>query len=382
MGTMVGGAERSLSREPRYKLNAVCPYYTMFPLEFPLTILKQIPSHSIIFDPFCGRGTTNYAAQTLGIASYGYDSSPIAVAIAKAKLAITDSMGVFSLMNRLLEREKPSAVPQGEFWKWAFHAETLKDLCKLREGLIALPETDTSTMLRAILMGCLHGPLTKDPGNPSYFSNQMPRTFASKPEYSVRYWKRREMKPRFVDVRIPIKKKVSLVMGHAIEGRSKVNNIRCADSRDYAEYRTIQQHIDLVISSPPYYGMRTYVQDQWLRHWLIGGPETISYEATGQVDHLTPDDFTESLSAVWDNIYNKASDNIRMVIRFGGLASRKANYDQIFRNSINQSAGDWDIYYSRNAGSASKGRRQADVMGNRTKTTAIEEKDYFIRLRT
>lgn len=379
---MGGANKRSLSREPRYKLNAVCPYYTMFPLEFPLTILKQVPAHSIVFDPFCGRGTTNYAAQTLGIASYGYDSSPIAVAIAKAKLAVTDSTEVLSLMNRLLERESPSSVPQGEFWKWAFHAETLKDLCKLREGLLSLPDSDASIMLRAILMGCLHGPLTKDPGNPSYFSNQMPRTFASKPEYSVRYWKHRKMKPRFVDVRTPIKKKVCLVLGHAIEGLSNIHNIRCADSRDYSGYRDIQQPVDMVISSPPYYGMRTYIQDQWLRHWLIGGPEAIDYETSGQVDHLSPDNFAYSLSVVWDNIYNKASDGIRMAIRFGGLASRKADYDQIFRKSFELSAGDWHIYYSRKAGSASKGRRQAEVMGNRTKTTAVEEKDYFIRLKT
>lgn len=376
----MGGAIRSLSREPRYKLNAVCPYYTMFPLEFPLTILKQVPSHSIVFDPFCGRGTTNYAAQTLGIASYGHDSSPIAVAIAKAKLAVTDSAEVLALMNSLLDGGQPTSVPQGEFWEWAFHAETLKDLCKLREGLMGLPEIDASIMLRAILMGCLHGPLSQDPESPSYFSNQMPRTFASKPDYSVLYWRQRKLKPRFVDVRTPIKKKVALVLGHPIEGRSNITNIRCVDSRDYGEYHTIKQPINLVISSPPYYGMRTYVQDQWLRHWLIGGPERIVYEATGQVDHLAPNDFSESLSAVWDNIYNKAADDIRMVIRFGGLASRKADFNQIFRNSIEQSAGDWKIYYSRNAGSASKGRRQADVMGSRTKTTAIEEKDYFIRL--
>ena len=71
----------SLSREPRYKLNAICPYYTMFPLEFPIRILRRLPKDTVVVDPFCGRGTTNYAAQTLGIRSYGYDSSPIAAAI-------------------------------------------------------------------------------------------------------------------------------------------------------------------------------------------------------------------------------------------------------------------------------------------------------------
>lgn len=372
---------KSLSREPRYKLNAVCPYYTMFPLEFPLTILNQSSLDSIVFDPFCGRGTTNYAAQTLGIVSYGCDSSPIAVAIAKAKLAVTDATEVLSLMECLLEGEESYTVPQGEFWEWAFHFDTLRELCKLRDGLIALQDTDASIMLRAIMMGCLHGPLTKDKDNPSYFSNQMPRTFAPKPRYSVRYWKQQQMEPRYVDVRIPVRKKVRLVLEPTIKGCSSVNNIWCADSRDYAGYRDIGSTIDLVISSPPYYGMRTYVQDQWLRHWLIGGSRTIGYETSGQVDHLSPDDFTASLSSVWDNIYNKASDRIRMAIRFGGLASRKADYDQIFRKSIELSAGEWQIYYSRNAGSASRGRRQANMMGSRTKTTAIEEKDYFVRLR-
>ena len=371
---------KSLSMMSMYKLNAVCPYYTMFPLEFPLIILKQASRGSIVFDPFCGRGTTNYAAQTLGITSYGHDSSPIAVAIAKAKLATTNTFEVNSLLDQLLEDCKTPDVPQGEFWKWAFHAKTLEDLCKLRNGLIDHFETDASIMLRAIMMGCLHGPLTKDAENPSYFSNQMPRTFASKPDYSIRYWKERGQKPRFVDVRIPIKKKASMVLKHTTGTQSNIRNIHCADSREYVGFKNIEQSIDLVISSPPYLGMRTYLQDQWLRYWLIGGPENISYEKSRQVDHYSIEDFTKSLTAVWDNIYYKSSDNIRMVIRFGGLASRKADFDQILRDSIEQSIGDWHIYYSRKAGNACKGRRQAEVMGYRTKSTAIEEKDYFIRL--
>ena len=378
----MGGVARSLSREPRYKLNAVCPYYTMFPLEFPLAVLRQCPNDAVVFDPFCGRGTTNYAAQTLGITSYGFDSSPVAVAIAKAKLAVTNVSQVLSLMDEILESDIAPAVPQGEFWSWAFHKETLRDLCKLREGVMALPDTDESIMLRAILLGCLHGPLNKDGRNPSYFSNQMPRTFASKPVYSIQYWKKNDQKPRFVDVRVPIKKKVTLVLGHVASTCSNIRNIQCADSREFLSYQGIKNSINLVISSPPYYGMRTYVQDQWLRNWLIGGPESIEYGANGQLSHLSHYDFSASLSQVWDNVYNKASEDIRMVIRFGGLASRSVDPETIFKNSLEGSAGGWQIYYSRNAGSASMGRRQANVMGGRIQSSAIEEKDYFIRLRT
>src|SRR5205809_972792 len=66
---------------PDEALNAVCPYYTMFPLEFPVRVLSR-HSHPTkwVLDPFCGRGTTNFAARLLGLPSVGLDSSPIAAA--------------------------------------------------------------------------------------------------------------------------------------------------------------------------------------------------------------------------------------------------------------------------------------------------------------
>ena len=64
-------------------LNAICPYFTMFPLGFPLRILRERAARADwVLDPFCGRGTTNYAARVLGLPSLGVDSSPVAVAIA------------------------------------------------------------------------------------------------------------------------------------------------------------------------------------------------------------------------------------------------------------------------------------------------------------
>ena len=69
-------------------LNGVCPYYTMYPLDFPLRVLKEHGKRGDwVIDPFCGRGTTNFAARLLGMPSMGVDSSPVAVALAKAKLA-------------------------------------------------------------------------------------------------------------------------------------------------------------------------------------------------------------------------------------------------------------------------------------------------------
>ena len=62
----------ALAYERKFAFNAICPYYTMFPLEYPLRILrKHTGGDSVVLDPFCGRGTTIYAARMLGFESLG-----------------------------------------------------------------------------------------------------------------------------------------------------------------------------------------------------------------------------------------------------------------------------------------------------------------------
>src|SRR5215471_7131740 len=119
-------------------LNGICPYFTMFPLDFPYLILSAHanPGEWVI-DPFCGRGTTNYAARVLGLPSIGVDSSPIAVAIAQAKLVNTTPDMIVAVAERLLLAAKLApAPPDGEFWHRAYRPEVLIALCRLRAELL------------------------------------------------------------------------------------------------------------------------------------------------------------------------------------------------------------------------------------------------------
>jgi hypothetical protein len=55
---------RPLAYNPSFALNAICPYFTMFPLEYPLKVLRQHRvAKPVVVDPFCGRGTTLFAAE-------------------------------------------------------------------------------------------------------------------------------------------------------------------------------------------------------------------------------------------------------------------------------------------------------------------------------
>ena len=79
-------AIRGMKRR-RIALNAICPYFTMFPLDFPHSVLaSRARSGECVLDPFCGRGTTNFAARLLGLPTIGIDTDLVAMAATEAKL--------------------------------------------------------------------------------------------------------------------------------------------------------------------------------------------------------------------------------------------------------------------------------------------------------
>jgi S-adenosyl-l-methionine hydroxide adenosyltransferase/DNA methylase len=163
----------------------------MFPLQFPLAVIRRSECvRELVLDPFCGRGTTNFAARLLGIPTFGIDSSPIAIAATSAKLvhSVTPADIVSEAKSILVERRTQLDHPRGEFWRMAYRPHVLADLCTLRHELSRNCRSDARKALRGIVLGALHGPLRKD-GCSSYFSNQSPRTFAPKPRYAVGFWR-------------------------------------------------------------------------------------------------------------------------------------------------------------------------------------------------
>ncbi|MYA91624.1 MAG: site-specific DNA-methyltransferase, partial [Synechococcus sp. SB0663_bin_10] len=46
----------------RHRFHAICPYFAMFPEAFVKGHLAASPHRGVVFDPFCGRGTTVFQA--------------------------------------------------------------------------------------------------------------------------------------------------------------------------------------------------------------------------------------------------------------------------------------------------------------------------------
>jgi len=134
------------------------------------------------------------------------------------------------------------------------------------------------------------------------------------------------------------------------------------------------KRFDWIITSPPYYGMRTYIPDQWLRNWFVGGADTVDYSSGQQIGHSSPESFAADLRSVWKNAARVSSANARLVIRFGGIADRSADPLDIAKDSLADSG--WRITTIKQAGTATEGKRQANAF-LRTKSMPLEEFDIW-----
>ena len=277
----------------RIALNAICPYFTMFPLVFPYGVLaSRAGSDDWVLDPFCGRGTTNFAARLLGLPTIGIDSDSVAAAATEAKL-ISLNGGVDAIVRvarEMLNGPPPRKLPEGEFWTLAYRREVLYALCRFREGFLGVELTPEQTALRGLLLGALHGPLRRN-GTSSYFSNQAPRTYAPKPRYAIRFWRSRRLEPPRVNIVDIIAERARRYFSHAPSGTHSVT--RKGDSRkpEIVGDACEGHRPTWVITSPPYYGLRTYQPDQWLRQWFLGGPAQTSYDVGPQLSHRSQDAF-------------------------------------------------------------------------------------------
>ena len=371
---MSPGVHRAFAfAEDLLRLNAVCPYYTMFPLDFPFEQMASHGSTTRVLDPFCGRGTTLFAARALGIPSVGIDINPVAVAIARAKVTRVSAGAVVGLAKRILRDDPPSAVPEGEFWQLCYESETLREIATVRAALLNL-HTPTAAMLRAIMLGILHGPRNKRV--PSYLSNQMPRTYASKPGYAVKFWKARALQPLRIDTLDVIERRAARLL--ETQPPSPGGKVYLGDA--VSVLNSLRPTFDLVVTSPPYYGMRTYLPDQWLRSWFVGGAPEVPYGSAGQIARQPSQAaFVAALAKVWRATALRCHRRARLAVRFGALPSARTDPTLLLLDSLDEAASGWVVIDVRPAGTSPYRARQAEQFVK--VGTAVGEVDVVAEMR-
>lgn len=346
---------------PSTRLQGLCSYFSTFPLSFPLGILHaKARDGEAVLDPFCGRGTTNFAARLLGLPTVGIDASPVAVAITAAKMVRPDIEALLAEAKRILSETPPGRLPEGEFWQWAYHPEVLADVCRLRSALLTDCTTEPRIALRGLVLAVLHGDQSRVP--PNCLSNRFPRIYSPTPGSAVRFWQKHQMYPPKVDVLDVIARKAEHFYGQPLPTAPWV--VRLADSSEPDSFRFNNADIPpfrWVITSPPYYGVKTYISHHWVKNWFMGGPDDVpKVNSTPQIDHSSVDAHIRSLRKVWVNTWHVCADGAVLVIRYGSKPSRNVDPIDIIRRTLDDSG--WRVTDVVSAGTASLGKRQTFLL--------------------
>lgn len=302
-----------------HPLHSICPYFAMFPPGFvERYVLAFTGPGDIVFDPFSGRGTTIFESLLLGRKAFGMDINPVAACVSAAKadppVQATLKRRIEELRAECLDAGIISA-PNSEFFNACYAPRTLRQIVFLRL-VLDWKTSKVDRFIAAMMLGCLHGESHK---SKNCFSNRMPRTISTKPDYSVRWWKDRGLVAPERDVFDILMSQVEFRFAKGVP--NVVGEARLGDVRDATlMFRKLKQKVNLVVTSPPYLDTTDYGEDQWLRIWFLGGAERPKGRLFVDARHGTSEAYWTFLAAAWNGIAGLLAPDCTIVIRIGGMS--------------------------------------------------------------
>jgi hypothetical protein len=249
----------------------VGPYYAMFPTTFAAEVVKEYTKRGeTVLDPFAGRATSLFAAASEDRVGVGIEINPVGWVYGKAKLQTAKRLAVEKRIQSIAKKApsyRAEAAKLPDFFDWCFCPRVREYLVAARDLLRwRRRKTDWTTM--ALLMVDLHGKRQNS------LSNQMRQTKAMSPQYAIRWWKKRGLRPPEID---PVEFMLKKIAWRYKKGRLSGNKSRIYLGDSRAQLKTLAHRSNgngakLLFTSPPYHGVTNYFYDQWLRLWLLGGP--------------------------------------------------------------------------------------------------------------
>lgn len=284
------------------------PYYAMFPVEFVRRIISQLcPPGGQVLDPFCGRGTAPFVAQVTGRSALGADLNPVAWLYSAVKLdPHADQMDLLNRIDDLLDDVRAEdREAESEFQLLAWSPNIRGFLKSARRNLNWRQSRVDRTLMGAVLVH-LHGKTGEG------LSNQLRQSKAMAPDYSVRWWRKRDLRPPELSVRKFFKAKLAWRYQKGIPLKRATARVRLGDSRK-AFAKIDDFAADLILTSPPYCGVTNYEYDNWMRYWMLGGPHLPSFKQASRFTDRKR--YRELLLGVLRESSRLSSETVRVYLR-------------------------------------------------------------------
>ncbi len=291
----------------------------MFPEQFAQDWIGQCSAPGeLVFDPFSGRGTTPFQALLMDRGALANDANPVAFVLTGAKVHPPKLRSVIRRIDQLengFEEESTSAHRKAmpKFFGRAFHHRTLDEVIYLRSSL-DWRNSSVDRFIAALCLGSLHGEMDK---SHSYFSNQMPRTISTKPAYSLKFWRERDLWPKRRHVFALLRDRAEFRFATpppSATGSAYLSDVRAIRTRA----SRFDGEVALVVTSPPYLDVTNFEEDQWLRLWFLGGPPRPSRGLHSRDDrHERPDGYWQFICDSWRAIRPLLAARSYFVCRIG-----------------------------------------------------------------
>lgn len=291
----------------------------MFPESFAEHWIKRLTvPGDVVLDPFSGRGTTALTALLLNRRAVACDTNAVAYCVTRAKARAPKLNRIKRRLTELEKNFRPSswdrrAAAMPEFFQWCYAGQTLGQLLYLRSQL-SWKSNDTDSMIAALALGALHG---DDVESNNYLSNQMPRTISTKPGYSVRFWRKRRLRPKNRDVFEVLRGRADFRYECEIPHRKGV--VIFGDMRSLPNHMAAMPgKVRCVVTSPPYFNVTNFEEDQWLRLWFLGGPPFPRSSPSSRDDrHTNKNLYADFIRDMWSSLRPLLARKAHVVIRMG-----------------------------------------------------------------
>lgn len=252
-----------------YPIQTVMSRTGSFPLRTAYNLLEEYDGRScVVFDPFCGKGTTLLAARMLGHPTYGMDIAPEAVICSLAKLADVELEDVFEYIKGLPDSSSHYAAPVSV--RRFFHPSTLGQILSIRDRLLHDSKSkdkkrrSNALFTLACLLGILHGHASFS------LSISSAHAYSMAPAYVARFAAEHGLKRPVRDVKSCLIKKVSRCLSVPLPKPVLFDVRRGSALHCSTVFPELIGKVNLILTSPPYLNAQTYAKDNWLRLWLLG----------------------------------------------------------------------------------------------------------------
>jgi len=313
----------SVRRRWGHSLHTICPRTCSFPPRLAhYFIARYSKVGDTVLDIYSGKGTSPLEACLLGRRGIGNDVSPDAFVLTYAKTHPPPRSSFFRYLEDIRGRlQKADTSKVSDNVRLYFHHKTLGQILAMQEVIRAdiehfdkrLRKCNNAMFLQALMLGILHG-------RTQYaLSLPVPHSFAMSPSYVRR--KVAKEPEKFVtpkrDVIECIRIKANYVYKDPIPTTFRNGDAFMMDAVNF----DLDETVDMVLTSPPYFAAHTYAWDNWLRLWFL----CYDYkEVASRILHTNREDvYLVHLRKVLRTMYRLLKDDSRCFIVIGDVKGHR-----------------------------------------------------------